>query len=477
MSRPSSLPPRLSLALVALVTVAACTDDAGDDAEAGETASDEVGDSSSEGGSGSEGEEGTEPFCGDGNIDPGEECDDGNTVEGDGCSASCIVTACGMRWSVQEATTTSLVQALDVAVADDGSLYLIGRDEGPDDFDIWVAHYDQDGAIWETTFDYGVGNDAGLAITIGPGGQLFAGGRAKADEDAMWWASLSPTDGSENWSEVMDGPNPGDDDRVSDVAISEGGEVLLVGEVGTDNGSDVWLSMREVGTGEELWTTTWSGEGDGNNSPDLSGPMAVAPNGDVWVGAREFVDFNSQDAALLRFDGAGNLLEEFVPLGGGNHQHNPVALLATEDAVYYAIESDSGAVYRSWLVRLDAEGNEVWTRDEAYWADHEGETIGSDWGARSLGQASNGDVIVMGDMLGGDDFEMLYYGEAWVARLDAAGDYVCRGRYRVDDGLIIPPSLAITGAGSGASGAAGLSGVLSAGQGPNTWRWTGYFLE
>jgi cysteine-rich repeat protein len=29
------------------------------------------------------------PSCGDGHVDPGEECDDGNTVSGDGCSATC----------------------------------------------------------------------------------------------------------------------------------------------------------------------------------------------------------------------------------------------------------------------------------------------------------------------------------------------------------------------------------------------------
>jgi len=29
------------------------------------------------------------PLCGDGNLDPGEECDDGNNLDGDGCSAQC----------------------------------------------------------------------------------------------------------------------------------------------------------------------------------------------------------------------------------------------------------------------------------------------------------------------------------------------------------------------------------------------------
>jgi hypothetical protein len=32
-----------------------------------------------------------QPFCGDGNIDPGEQCDDGNTADGDGCSSKCTI--------------------------------------------------------------------------------------------------------------------------------------------------------------------------------------------------------------------------------------------------------------------------------------------------------------------------------------------------------------------------------------------------
>jgi uncharacterized repeat protein (TIGR01451 family) len=34
-------------------------------------------------------------YCGDGNLDPGEECDDGNNVDGDGCSADCTLEYCG----------------------------------------------------------------------------------------------------------------------------------------------------------------------------------------------------------------------------------------------------------------------------------------------------------------------------------------------------------------------------------------------
>ncbi len=38
---------------------------------------------------------GSPVFCGNGAIDPGEECDDNNTTSGDGCDANCTLTACG----------------------------------------------------------------------------------------------------------------------------------------------------------------------------------------------------------------------------------------------------------------------------------------------------------------------------------------------------------------------------------------------
>src|SRR5690606_23291235 len=34
-------------------------------------------------------------LCGNGNVNPGEQCDDGNSVNGDGCDNNCTVSACG----------------------------------------------------------------------------------------------------------------------------------------------------------------------------------------------------------------------------------------------------------------------------------------------------------------------------------------------------------------------------------------------
>ena len=37
----------------------------------------------------------TQSTCGDGTLDPGEECDDGNTTDGDGCDSECVLEKCG----------------------------------------------------------------------------------------------------------------------------------------------------------------------------------------------------------------------------------------------------------------------------------------------------------------------------------------------------------------------------------------------
>ena len=44
----------------------------------------------------------TNPYCGDGIIDQGEECDDGNSIAGDGCSENCMVELSGVQFPVNQ---------------------------------------------------------------------------------------------------------------------------------------------------------------------------------------------------------------------------------------------------------------------------------------------------------------------------------------------------------------------------------------
>jgi len=69
------------------------------------------------------------PFCGDGVLDPGEECDDGNNIDGDGCSAACRIETGANRPPVLacagcEICTSPGLCAADIACDVDRSLCL-----------------------------------------------------------------------------------------------------------------------------------------------------------------------------------------------------------------------------------------------------------------------------------------------------------------------------------------------------------------
>ncbi|MDC0667766.1 RCC1 domain-containing protein [Nannocystis radixulma] len=66
-----------------------------DSTTTGGTTDDSTSNDSTSNGEDSSSSGGDEPFCGDGNVDGGEECDDGNQDEGDHCLSNCVVATCG----------------------------------------------------------------------------------------------------------------------------------------------------------------------------------------------------------------------------------------------------------------------------------------------------------------------------------------------------------------------------------------------
>ncbi|MEA1937136.1 MAG: SdrD B-like domain-containing protein [Patescibacteria group bacterium] len=65
------------------------------------------------------------PYCGDGNLDPGEQCDDGNNINGDGCSADCKNEGGGGGGGGGGAVIISLQinDAKDCVLAEDGTYF------------------------------------------------------------------------------------------------------------------------------------------------------------------------------------------------------------------------------------------------------------------------------------------------------------------------------------------------------------------
>ena len=475
----TSLPLCLSLGALTLAACPADTTPVDSVTETGDgdgdPAGDGDGDTSGDGDGDTTGDgdgDGDGPTCGDGTLDPGEECDDGNTEDGDGCSSDCMISSCGLVWAETQDIQSSVVGGYDTAVGADGSIYTVGVTINADN-DAWAAKWNPDGSMaWSVSFDGGNGNDAAFSLALGPDGELYLGGRFAAAEGStdIWYAALDAS-GVEQWSVLIPGAIPDEDDFVTGVDLDVNGDLVLSGRVRVGDGDDdVFLLKASAADGSEIWTSTWSGMGDGNFSTDRSGPLSAAPDGTYWVGAREHVDFDSQEAKLLHFDADGALVAAYQPQDSGNHRHEVIDVLATDDAVYFAMEKNDFP-YRGWLYKLGLDGSEQWVKTHEDWI-----TIGEDWAVRGLGLDDDGNLGVAGVYGNEEEGEDINWGEAWTAKLDPAGEFLCRGSHMVTDDSFIPPSLSIDSAGF-SSGGFGLMAIETQGQGNGLKLWTGFFMH
>ncbi|NJK33347.1 MAG: hypothetical protein HC927_13625 [Deltaproteobacteria bacterium] len=238
-------------------------------------------------------------------------------------------------------------------------------------------------------------------------------------------------------------------------------------ELSFSGDDDVWVSKRSSDDGSEIWALSWSGAGDGMFSTDRASSLVVTDDGDVWVGAREHVAFDTQEATLLHLSAGGDFVESFQPNADGSaHQHEAYQL-ATDGTNLYFMVAKFQFPFRSWLYKLDGSGAEQWVKTEADWV-----TAGEDWVIEGLDVDGSGNVLVTGEFANEEADEGIAWGEAWVAQLDGDGNFICRSSHMVDDGDIVPPSLNVY-SGGGSAGGMAISGVVE--DTPTSSLWLGFF--
>lgn len=429
------------------------TDDMGTtDAETDDTV--DTGDATTETGGG---------VCGDGTLDANEACDDGNTDEGDGCSATCEFSACAMQWTWMETIAAGQPGGFGVAVDGMGKVVAGGQDEAGN---AWLASWEPDGSLaWEQSYEAGYIAE----LVLGDDGDIYVVGVQSNTDDDIWFARLGGGDGSEVWSQIEDSTL--DDDVGNGITLAPDGSVVVVGRVRVGDGDDdVWISKRSADDGTETWTTLWSGMGDGMFSTDRGGPVVATDDGSIWVGAREHVDFDTQEATLIKLDAAGTEVDSWQPQAGGDHQHESYQLATDGTNVFYLI-AKFGFPFRSWMYKYDGAGTELWSKVETDWVDPTKED-GVDFQIDGLDVDDAGNLLVVGEFANEDPGEGIEWGEAWVAQLDTDGEFICRGAHMVDDGDIVPPSLDVFSGGGSAGGFALTGRVIDT---PDDSLWTGFF--
>lgn len=413
------------------------------------------------------------PMCGNGYIEPGEECDDGNTRDDDGCSSACFVP-CGLQWSTLALGPTLDSEILGQWAASDVAdrILVAGRlreitvkmdgTELEGDDTVLVHSYDADGGFgWEQVLGTPEGDALPAGVAVDEAGDVYVAATVDAADGgtAIRAVKLAAANGAQVWTHDFDSAFVGQDDRAFDIAVGPDGQPVISGQARVGEGDDdIWIRKLDATRGTEVWTETYSGVGTPSFSTDDGGPIAIGADGTIYVLGTLYEDFETQRAVLLRYEADGGPPTwTFVPtIEGANQTFEAVGVTVDADGSPMMIVSrEGGLIVSAWLYRLDTDGQEVWLRTHEDFADP---TLGSDWLLEGL--ALDGDeLVVLGRYVNDQQMPGSSWWEAWVSRLSAADATPrCQVRHGIVSEELFPPSLQTFGLAVSSEGSAVATG-------------------
>ena len=269
--------------------------------------------------------------------------------------------------------------------------------------------------LWGKTFD-GV---ARSTQQTSDGGYIFAG-YTKSFEDDSDDALLIKTDseGNEVWSKTYGGINY--DWAYSVQQTSDGGYILAGRTVFLEYDSSDALLIKTDSEGNEVWSRTFGGANI-DDSEEAKSVQQTFDGGYIFAGYVQSFGEGSEGAWLMKIDSEGN--EVWSKTFGGNGY------------IAYSVQQTSDGGYiigaRSWsfeessanalLIKTDSEGTEVWSR-----------TFGgadSDY-AYSIQQISDGGYILAGSTRSFGEGSA----DAWLIKTDSEGNEVWSKTFGGGDG-------------------------------------------
>lgn len=397
------------------------------------------------------------PACGNGFVEDGEQCDDANRVDDDACSNACFVP-CGLELSTLVAAPTldSQVEGIEVAATPDGGAVAVaflreittdqrGNQTIADDT-VLVISWDDAGRLrWQTALASADGDVDAAGVVVDATGDVYVATTADAADGgrSIVTQRLAAGDGAEVWTTTFDGDVPGGDDIATGIALAPDGDLVVAGHVRVADGdNDVWVRKMGVEDGAEVWTATHSGTGSGGFSTDSGGPVAVAPDGEVYVVARLYADFETIEATLLRFDAAGAGVVWALPpdIAGTEQQWTALDVEATADgSIVYAFERVTGAELDFRVRKVDADAVVQWELDREAFVGR-----GADWRLSGLASVER-EIVVAGSRTNDFTLGRTGFTDVWVVRLSGDGTPRCRVEHTEAGRGLVPPSVLARG--------------------------------
>lgn len=406
--------------------------------------------------------------CGNGFVEPGEDCDDGNEDALDACPNDCIFP-CSLEWEQIRSGPTLESDVYGISVAPDpaGGAYVVGYQReitadkrgmttiGPVTT-LVIALDDTGTERWSTVLDDPALAIRPAAVSVSDDGAVIVAYSAEVntnDSEARI-ARLDARDGSTAWTHTIESLLPEADDAPRALAFAPDGDVVVTATIQVADGDDdVYTRKLDTRTGDEVWTAIFDGPSDGAFSTDGAGPVAVGADGSIAVLARAYVDFSTAPATLVAYgpDG-GDAVWTWTPEDdGGLQEQSPIGVGIDDDGNVYAAYQRITSSTQYWVAKLDASGSLLWLLDDTHFnAPGRGASL-------SGFDLTPGGLVLAGGVFvddGGDSWI-----ETWVGQFDPEGAPLCRYSVQGTGAGIVPPSLL-----SRDARATGLGQVLVTGQ-------------
>ena len=239
-------------------------------------------------------------------------------------------------------------RATGIAVDVRGNLYAAGWElSEPQDRDILVRQYLPGGAVGWSAVHATAGSDGATAITVDLLGNVVVTGWEDGEGQDVWVRKYDPT-GRAIWTQTYQG-EAGLDDLGTGVATDADGNIVVVGGVGTANGTAWWVRFYDS-DGLEVWTRTW--EGPSREGAFALG-VAVDNVGDIVVVGSE-TDAGIQAALVRKYELDGNLRWSQTYASGavGSQAARSVAI-GTDNQIWIAGSADLGIdLLDAWIARI-----------------------------------------------------------------------------------------------------------------------------
>ncbi len=295
---------------------------------------------------------------------------------------------------------------------DDGG-YVFAGDVlvAPGNRDYWIVKVDASGEVeWEKSYG-GSEQDLPHSICACAGGGCAVVGRTESfgETEDIWLIRLDDG-GNVLWQRTYDA---GHDETGWAVRQTADGGFIVAGS--TDyprEGGGIfeasWI-LRLSGTGGVVWEKTYEGIDPKTRPADV---LEDADGGFFFAGYA----YPSPDVYAVRLDSTGTMLwQRRFDLGGEDWAASACEARDGGYVIAGTTNKWDERMYDAFALKLDSTGSLVWRR--IYYSDN------SDWGA-SIQRSGDG-----GYYLAGTTGALDWSGDAWLARLDSAGDIVWERAY------------------------------------------------